>query len=160
MEEGMCPHSRSVDDPYQLEEERRLLYVGITRARRRLFLTYTAHRSQFGDSSLRQPSRFFKDLPKELLQGTAAAVQGRRRESWSGGHGAGGSGGTNGAADQGRAAMAFEKVKPGQRVDHAKFGEGVVVSVDARGDDQEVTVAFPEVGVKRLLASYAHLKVK
>jgi DNA helicase-2/ATP-dependent DNA helicase PcrA len=163
MEEGMCPHSRSVDDPYQLEEERRLLYVGITRARRRLFLTYTAHRSQFGDAAMRQPSRYFKDLPKELLQGTATAVQGRRREWTAGSREAAGIGSPlggdgRGGPSTGRPTPSFEKVRPGQRVAHPKFGEGVVVSVEARGEDQEVTVAFPEVGVKRLLASYANLK--
>jgi DNA helicase-2/ATP-dependent DNA helicase PcrA len=164
MEEGMCPHSRSVDDPNQLEEERRLLYVGITRARRRLFLTYTAHRSQFGDSSLRQPSRYFKDLPRELLQGTAAAIQGRRTEwgqpaaSGSGAYGSR-SRGLNGASDApAPRPPAAEKVRPGDHVEHAKFGSGTVVSVQARGDDEEVTVAFPDVGVKRLLASYANLQ--
>ncbi|HVC35524.1 MAG TPA: UvrD-helicase domain-containing protein, partial [Chloroflexota bacterium] len=80
LEEGICPHSRSVEDERQLEEERRLLYVGITRARRRLFLTYAARRSQFGEAGARQPSRFFQDLPKDLVQGTARAVQGRGRD--------------------------------------------------------------------------------
>ncbi|HEX5417946.1 MAG TPA: UvrD-helicase domain-containing protein, partial [Chloroflexota bacterium] len=81
MEDGISPHSRSLDEPEQLEEERRLAYVAITRARRRLFMTYTTRRTQFGESTARIPSRFFKDLPKELLQGTSAAVQDRRPSS-------------------------------------------------------------------------------
>ncbi len=163
MEEGMCPHSRSVDDPSQLEEERRLLYVGITRARRRLYLTYAARRSQFGESAGRVPSRYFKDLPRELLQGTASAIQGKRRD-W-----------TEGPSKDHRPSMQSDRrnepvvlrplpvpsadIRPGQRVAHSTFGEGVVVAVQARADDQEVTVAFPNSPVKKLLQSYAKLKV-
>jgi DNA helicase-2/ATP-dependent DNA helicase PcrA len=165
LEDGICPHSRSIDEPAQLEEERRLFYVGVTRARRRLYLSYSLRRAQFGETSLRIPSRFFKDLPKELWQGTAPAVTGPRRD-WAGPSTApvaprAGSP-TFGAlldsrrptAPQPAAGRAF---RPGDRVQHARFGEGVVVNSEARGGDQEVTVAFPNLPVKRLLASLANL---
>ena len=179
LEEGICPHSRSVEDEHQLEEERRLLYVGITRARRRLFLTYAARRSQFGESGVRQPSRFFKDLPKDLVQGTARAVQ-ERGQTWSRpstavlrpsmGHGSLDRGlYVRGAADRapvpappahGLSSVPSSSATfhPGDRVVHPRFGEGVVVSAERRGDDQELTVAFPDLPIKRLLASYANLR--
>jgi DNA helicase-2/ATP-dependent DNA helicase PcrA len=163
LEEGMCPHSRSVDEPAQLEEERRLLYVGMTRARQRLYLTYAARRAQFGESSGRTPSRFFRDLPRELLQGTASAIQGKRRD-Wvdpptpeerqtpplrl-----------TNAPAAAVAQSLAQAALGPGQKVRHATFGEGIVVAVQVRGGDQEVTVAFPNLPVKKLLQSYAKLQV-
>ncbi|MGH2461514.1 MAG: ATP-dependent helicase [Chloroflexota bacterium] len=181
LEEGICPHSRSVEDEHQLEEERRLLYVGITRARRRLFLTYAARRAQFGESGARQPSRFFKDLPKELVQGTARAVQERSQTlvrpstavlrpangrgaldqpgSTSPGWGDRRSPVLARAVDSSPTPVSSPRFRPGDRVAHARFGEGVVVSAEQRGDDQELTVAFPDLPVKRLLASYANLKL-
>lgn len=176
LEEGICPHSRSVDNPDQLEEERRLLYVGMTRARRRLYLTYTAHRTQYGDAAPRQPSRYFDDLPRELVAGTAPAITGRRRD-WSEDASPFPRGPQIGAVSP-RAPVfrpigpepapvkpvasspAAQRLRPGQRVSHPKFGEGTVVGVQARGDDTEVSVAFPNLGVKRLLASYANLIVQ
>lgn len=166
LEEGICPHSRSIDDERQVEEERRLLYVGMTRARRRLFLTYAARRSQFGDAGARQPSRFFKDLSSDLVQGTARAIRGqgggwarqdslvsrpitpRQRDGW-----------LPGPTTVPRPPQPTVGFKPGDRVAHPKFGEGVVVSVERRGDDQEVTVAFPNLPIKRLLASLANLQI-
>jgi DNA helicase-2/ATP-dependent DNA helicase PcrA len=174
MEEGICPHSRSLDNPDQLEEERRLLYVGMTRARRRLYLTYTAHRTQYGDAAPRQPSRYFDDLPRELVQGTAPAIQVKRRDPSGNGALSGFGPRVNGVTAP-RAPVfrpigpepapvkpvaSAQRLRPGQRVLHAKFGEGTVVGVEARGDDQEVSVAFPDLGVKRLLASYANLILK
>lgn len=165
LEEGICPHSRSIDEPHQLEEERRLLYVGVTRARRRLFLTYASRRSQFGESSPRQPSRFFHDLPRHLVQGTARAVQSRssdgalRRDTtvWRPTT-TGSRDGVNPAATR-LDRPALPGFKPGDRVIHPAFGAGVVVSVEQRLDDQEVTVAFPDRPLKRLLASYANLQI-
>jgi DNA helicase-2/ATP-dependent DNA helicase PcrA len=182
LEEGMCPHSRSVDEPSQLEEERRLLYVGVTRARHRLFLTYAARRTQFGDSSERQPSRFFRDIPAELLQGTAPAIQ-ARRPNWTTSSGATGTTGLkrpvivkgvqtprtaflpsaegqepiSAASGVTVGAKALPALRAGNRVGHPTFGEGIVVSVEDRGDDRELTVAFPDLPVKRLLQSYAKL---
>jgi DNA helicase-2/ATP-dependent DNA helicase PcrA len=163
LEEGMCPHSRSTDDPGQLEEERRLFYVGMTRARRHLYLTYAARRSQFGESAARVPSRYFKDLPRELVQGTASAIQGRRRDWTEPSVRDVQSIGQRGRPDltlvQRPAPVAAPEIRSGQRVVHPSFGEGIVVAVQARGDDQEVTVAFPNTPVKKLLQSYAKLRV-
>jgi DNA helicase-2/ATP-dependent DNA helicase PcrA len=168
LEEGICPHSRSVDEPNQLEEERRLLYVGVTRARRRLYLTFAARRTQFGESSPRIYSRFLKDLPDDVLQGAVHVLKLPRREwvtdspSRSGLRPIAGVGSTFS-----RAAPAIEpvarpalvEVQPGYRVRHATFGEGVVISVTKKLDDLEVAVAFPNLPLKRLLQSYARLQV-
>jgi DNA helicase-2/ATP-dependent DNA helicase PcrA len=170
LEEGMCPHSRSLDEPRQLEEERRLLYVGLTRARRRLYLTYAARRSQFGSESARIPSRFFKDIPGELLQGTASAISRGRRDASRPTIAPPASPGyprSNGSDSRlvsrppGPPATPppAPKLRPGDRVVHGTFGEGVVISADARGDDQEVAVAFQNLPIKRLLASYAKLRI-
>lgn len=177
LEEGICPHSRSVDDPRQLEEERRLLYVGITRARRRLYLTYATRRTQYGEASTREPSRFFRDVPKDAVQGTARAVQVRGRptsNSLSSGRPSTSRGPTGAATTSSwrpgvpstpppKAAPAEPSpsvsFKAGDRVRHAKFGDGVIVSVAERGGDQEVSVAFPNLPIKRLLASYANLEI-
>ncbi|HLG51888.1 MAG TPA: UvrD-helicase domain-containing protein [Chloroflexota bacterium] len=161
LEEGLCPHSRSVEDPRQLEEERRLLYVGVTRARRRLFLTYASRRSHFGEGSIREPSRFFRDLPPELVQGTARVIQrpGRspglaRQQST-----AHSLIDASSRESDGQQAPAITLLRPGDRVVHPTFGQGVVVSVVDRDGDQEVTVAFPNLPLKRLLASYAKLRL-
>ena len=167
LEEGICPHSRSVDEPRQLEEERRLLYVGMTRARRRLYLTYAARRSQFGSESGRIPSRFFKDVPTELVQGTASAIARGRRE-WT--HASEPPFTPVGARRSGveplgpvpprpAAPVSVSQLRAGERVIHPTFGEGVIVNATTRGDDQELTVAFTGLPIKRLLASYAKLRV-
>ncbi|HLZ09558.1 MAG TPA: 3'-5' exonuclease [Chloroflexota bacterium] len=171
LEEGISPHSRSVDEPSQLEEERRLFYVGVTRARHRLFLTYAARRTQFGDASQRQPSRFFRDIPAELLQGTAPAIQARRRDWTAASAAIGGPAPRRSFVDgvehlsragspgpgAPSAAEALPALRTGNRVGHPMFGEGIVVSVEERGGDREVTVAFPNLPIKRLLQSYAKL---
>ena len=143
--------------------------------RRRLYLTYAARRTQFGDSSERQPSRFFRDIPAELLQGTAPAIQARRKD-WVASPS---STMATRLMDPSRDRRALASVPPmtdaysarpgadpvssvvlemkaGSRVSHPKFGEGVIVSVVARGGDQEVSVAFSDT-VKKLLQSYANL---
>jgi DNA helicase-2/ATP-dependent DNA helicase PcrA len=169
LEEGICPHSRSIDDERQVEEERRLLYVGMTRARRRLFLTYASRRSQFGEAASRQPSRFFKDLSKDLVQGTARALQGRKEwiqqtssplrtsaprlgEDWTRAP----SVSSPLVAPAHASAVRF---RTGDRVSHPKFGNGVIISAEQRGSDQELTVAFPDLPIKRLLASLANLQI-
>jgi DNA helicase-2/ATP-dependent DNA helicase PcrA len=161
LEEGLCPHSRSVEDPRQLEEERRLLYVGVTRARRRLFLTYASRRSHFGEGSIREPSRFFRDLPSELVQGTARAIQrpGRSPGSVRQQSRAHSFIDASSREPDGQQASAVIPLRPGDRVVHPTFGQGVVVSVVDRDGDQEVTVAFPNLPLKRLLASYAKLRL-
>ncbi|MFQ6101979.1 MAG: ATP-dependent helicase [Anaerolineae bacterium] len=134
LEEGMLPHSRSFDDPEQMAEERRLMYVGLTRAEDRLYLTYAFVRTRRGDNEPSVPSRFLDDIPLELVSG-----------SW---------------RQRGREAMGSREsqFRAGQRVRHATFGEGLVVESRADGDDEIVTVIFEEAGMKRLMASLAPLE--
>lgn len=132
LEEGLLPHSRSLDDPDELEEERRLFYVGITRAKEHLFLTYAFERLTYSSKKPRARSRFLDDIPPSLIEGDY-----HRKAAWP-------------PADDGRR----PKFAPGDRVRHAQFGEGMVISIVIARDDEEVTVAFDGRGIKRLLGSY------
>jgi DNA helicase II / ATP-dependent DNA helicase PcrA len=158
MEEGLLPHIRSFDDPHQMEEERRLCYVGVTRAKERLYLVRAFRRALMGQGSHNPPSRFLKDLPEELVHFANQTVENAyqrpvisRGPSWSGK--------VNGdASPRPRALGTFNA---GDHVRHAKFGEGIVISAapTAAGNDQEVTVAFKgEPGLKKLLLSFAPLE--
>jgi DNA helicase-2/ATP-dependent DNA helicase PcrA len=136
MEEGLLPHFRSFDDPAQMEEERRLCYVGVTRARKYLYLVRARRRSIGGVTGPALPSRYLDDIPPHLVLRTdvveASAVAQPRPP----------------------------RLKAGDHVKHAVFGEGVVVAVasaPAKGD-QEVTVVFKGAGLKRLLPSFAPLE--
>ncbi|MFC0623753.1 DNA helicase PcrA [Kribbella deserti] len=160
MEDGVFPHSRSLNDMKELEEERRLAYVGITRARQRLHLSRAAVRSAYGAPQHNPPSRFLDEIPAELLDW-------RRDESaitrWSGtGTSSGGSGGggftsrfeaprrTGGAGDK-----PVISLKPGDRVVHDSFGMGSVVVVRGEGQQAQADIDFGSEGVKRLLLRYA-----
>ena len=145
LEEGLCPHSRSLDDPVRLEEERRLFYVGMTRARERLYLVYALRRSLYGGVTESQPSRFLGDIPPHLVRTRArpSARLGRSPEP---------------APVAVPAGPAQPRFRPGDRVRHATFGEGVVLQSTLSGGDEIVTVLFPRVGEKRLLAGYAPLE--
>ena len=148
MEDGILPHFRSIDDPEQLEEERRLCYVGITRAKRRVYLVRTFRRRLMGSSAVNQPSRFLKDIPPHLLSG-GSVWEGEDRQmeapvsSW------------NEASEVDYDAP---ELKAGDHATHAQFGEGVVVSCQPVKHDAEVVVAFDGAGVKRLLLSFARLE--
>lgn len=138
LEDGMLPHSRSLDDAEQMAEERRLMYVGLTRAKDRLYLTYAFTRTRYGDNDFNVPSRFLDDIPPELVEG-----------SWRRSRGVG---------DDTRYAIRDTCFRAGQRVWHATFGTGLVVESRADRDDELVTVMFEEAGLKRLMASIADLK--
>ncbi|MCP4167369.1 MAG: UvrD-helicase domain-containing protein [Chloroflexi bacterium] len=152
LEEGILPHSRSQEDPEEMAEERRLTYVGITRAEDRLYLLHTFRRATWGRSDMSEPSRFLGDLPRHLSKGgTQVRSAHRRATTW---------GKERRSSHAQRSGFGSQlKYSPGQRVTHAKFGEGVVVTSRLVGDDEEVSVAFPNAGVKRLLASFANLTV-
>ena len=140
MEEGLFPHQRSSDDPAQLEEERRLCYVGITRARKKLILSYARHRRMHGNEFYPQPSRFLGELPAELvddirLGGTVTRDFFSKAEP---------------AADA--------PFGPGQRVVHARFGEGTVLNLEGQGSHARVQVNFEEAGAKWLVLAYANLQ--
>jgi len=177
MEEGVFPHSRALMDDRQMEEERRLCYVGMTRARKRLFVTNALTRTIWNQPSANPPSRFLQEIPEELLEqarGGRRSYEGRGMESgWSRRQstfddddctpaiGSAGWGRTREAQrlQSGRGPVppptptpAAPSLTPGDRVSHAKFGEGVVREV--RGDT--VTVQFPDAGPKLLVAGYVH----
>jgi DNA helicase-2/ATP-dependent DNA helicase PcrA len=150
MEEGVLPHSRSSDDPESMEEERRLCYVGMTRAKKRLFLSYAFRRTVWGDSDVREPSRFLADIPRHLIEGAlpkpgASAARATRWEP------------TPPLASRKPKSRELQ-FQVGQRVRHAKFGEGVVIESRADGSDEEITIAFKKSGIKHLLASFANLE--
>jgi DNA helicase-2/ATP-dependent DNA helicase PcrA len=147
MEDGILPHFKSIDDPEQLEEERRLCYVGITRAKKRVYLVRAFRRRFMGSSTVNQPSRFLKDIPSNLLaEGGSWEGEDRQMEApettWS---------------HEGEPVYDAPELRPGDHVIHAQFGEGVVVSCQPVKHDAEVVVAFDGAGVKRLLLSFARL---
>jgi DNA helicase-2/ATP-dependent DNA helicase PcrA len=148
MEEGVLPHSRSFDDPESMEEERRLCYVGMTRAKKRLFLSYAFRRTVWGNSDVREPSRFLADIPRNLIEGAVPKVGSSqsRATRWEP---------TLPAVKQ---KLREPQFRPGQRVRHSKFGEGVVIEIKPDGSDEEITIAFKKSGVKRVLASFANLE--
>ena len=166
MEEGIFPHSRSLFDSAQMEEERRLCYVGMTRAKERLFLFYTNSRLLYGSTNHNPPSRFLLEIPSELQAAGSELNMGSMAAA---GHSAGG--GSWSPTDMlaaGIQANAREAARhreellgldlvPGDSIEHAKFGRGIVASVD--GD--EVAAAFEGVGTKRLSLSFAPItKIK
>ncbi len=169
LEEGLLPHSRSIDERDKLEEERRLLYVGSTRARQRLYLLYAFKRTSFGRTNNSTPSRFLASIPPDLIKQSARRQQAERPP-----HGESTTtrqpvrtqstlSGTSGrTANQGRQRTNPEPTEirflPGQQVRHALFGAGEVVSSKLIDGDEEVTVNFATRGQKRLLASFAHLE--
>ncbi|MBP6473146.1 MAG: UvrD-helicase domain-containing protein [Chloroflexi bacterium] len=221
LEEGMLPHSRSMEDAEELAEERRLFYVGITRAKDRLYLSHAFRRSTYGEPEAATPSRFLLDIPEELTSG--GRPKARRKESvsrasswsqttpsWSWNQSSEPKrGSTTGhsstkqpsrqtnnwstpsrptpsrptpgrptpssttperaplpkpnhltqPAEPQRAAPISAGYKTGQTVRHAKFGEGIVIESKLTGNDEEVSVAFKEFGIKRLAASFAKLEI-
>jgi DNA helicase-2/ATP-dependent DNA helicase PcrA len=153
MEDGVFPHYRSMGDSAELEEERRLAYVGITRAQERLYLCHAWSRTLFGASSFNPPSRFLSEIPSELLR----EIEGEEE----GGAVIGGALVSGGARIREAVVTARREpiqISAGDTVLHDKWGEGVVLSVSGGGSDAEATVIFEEAGQKRLLLAYAPLK--
>lgn len=186
MEEGIFPHNRALLDPDELEEERRLAYVGITRARERLFVSHAWQRMLYGQSQYNPPSRFLAEVPGELFdrQGNVdsgadnerAQVYGRTPGDW---HSAAvppyrrateadePEGRTFGArraeaasrpAREPRRQPDVPELRVGDDVEHATFGEGVVIDISGSGDKTEVTVRFRDRGTKHLVLAWAPLK--
>jgi DNA helicase-2/ATP-dependent DNA helicase PcrA len=149
LEEGVFPHSRSFEDPAQMEEERRLAYVGITRARRLLYLVSAEQRTLYGNSFHNEPSRFVEDIPPELVE----VMGGRSRRSTVRAAGARDGSGW-GAPSASRAAFADvptaaptvtePQFVAGEKVQHKHFGVGVVISSVVEKGDEEVTVEFTD----------------
>ncbi len=148
MEEGLFPHQRSSEDLTQLEEERRLCYVGITRAEKALTMIYTQHRRLHGQDYYPQPSRFISELPEELINEVrmgGAVVEPMFAASRP-------SGFSKQGAESGKGAYAL-----GQRVSHAKFGEGIILNLEGSGGNTRIQVNFEQAGSKWLVAEYANL---
>ncbi|MDY6981829.1 MAG: 3'-5' exonuclease, partial [Pseudomonadota bacterium] len=160
MEEGLFPHKMSTDSLEGLEEERRLCYVGITRAMRKLYLCHAESRRMHGEESLTRPSRFLREIPANLKQEVRMKGQISRAGSW------GGAGSWSGGANTNlhtHSGLAFDRSPPalnlGQRVRHPKFGEGVVLNSEGSGTNARIQVNFDEVGGKWLVMAYARLEV-
>ncbi len=163
LEDGVLPHIRALDEPDGVEEERRLMYVGITRAMHHLYLTYAFRRTLYGESNPSTVSRFLRDIPTHLIDGMSTRLAQTHKEkryyedtSWEP---------TQPAPKVSKRSQMMlplgdapkTRFRSGQRVRHAKFGDGVVVESQVRAGDEEVVVSFKSVGVKRLAASFANL---
>ena len=186
MEDGVFPHLRSIGEPDEMEEERRLAYVALTRAQERLYLTHAWSRTLYGGTQYNPPSRFLDEIPDELMEsieqrrpsrggrtyggsGTSWNAGGPSSRSSSGGYGSSGRG-----VDSNRERIVERALRPptgpakhgaeaiglrvGDDVEHASFGEGVILLIEGQGDKTEAVIRFPSVGEKRLLLSWAPLK--
>jgi ATP-dependent DNA helicase UvrD/PcrA len=168
LEEGILPHIRSFEDPSSMDEERRLAYVGMTRAKDHLYLLRAVRRFRGGMSSANPPSRYWKDLPEDVLdlrRRDVTAPDLRSRPKVFQPLAVTSRGDPMGRVprlrlrETGNGDDELPLLKAGEKVRHAKFGEGIVVATADRGSDVEVTVAFKgEAGVKRLLLSFAPLE--
>ncbi len=169
LEEGLFPHSRSTEDEEELEEERRLCYVGLTRARERLILTSAARRRVFGDYQSTEPSRFLDEIPPDLMRRIEPVVapswnstryetknpyarrfgQSNRKKEVEP---------TPFASYENEDQSSSSGLRVGRRVRHKQFGVGSIMAIEDQGDDTRVTVKFNAVGTKKLLARYANLE--
>ncbi len=187
LEEGVLPHSRSLDDPEELAEERRLFYVGLTRAKDRVYLSHVFKRTLFGLSEVAAPSRFLVEIPEELLDGGSAGYRRQQTKqdasSW---HWSPTNtpsirrwdtspeladhqrrkvlpepyeGGSDSLEDR-QVRLTDPEYRTGQNVYHKKFGAGVVIESMLTGNDEEVVVAFAGAGIKKLVASLARLEIR
>ncbi|HWQ61150.1 MAG TPA: 3'-5' exonuclease, partial [Negativicutes bacterium] len=154
LEEGIFPHARTLMSDTDVEEERRLCYVGITRAQRKLFLTNARMRTIYGNTVTYPPSRFLQEIPEALVdkhivkqdrysQALAPAPPSPLRTP---------------VAPTLKADKPAGNWQAGDKVEHAKWGVGTVVEVRGAGDSQEVKVAFPGMGIRQLMAKFAPLK--
>ncbi len=170
MEEGLFPHRMSMEDPARLEEERRLCYVGITRAEKQLYITHAEVRRLFGSESYNRPSRFLTEIPSELLQEVRSG--GARAMGTTGISGSRDSkfrySGSNTTAPNKRTGIGPQPTDPksdsgelkmGQRVIHHKFGEGVVLQCEGKGERSRVEINFSSAGSKWLMLGFAKLEL-
>ena len=146
LEESLFPHGRSLESSAQLEEERRLCYVAITRAMEKLYITYAESRRLHGNDTFNPPSRFIKEVPKELIDEIRPRAQ------------------TNipyNRKDFKETKLEFEQeigVALGQKVKHKRFGEGIVLNYEGSGESARVQVNFDKSGTKWLVVTYANLE--
>lgn len=149
MDEGIFPHSRSMLDEDQLEEERRLCYVGITRARKKLYVTRAWQRSIYGNTSYYTASRFLDEIPLELVEEMSYGEK-REQPQFK----------QNPSTFDGSRKSSFSQASPktlmpGDKVRHTKWGEGIVVDIDGMDEDAQISINFPTIGTKHLILKYA-----
>jgi DNA helicase-2/ATP-dependent DNA helicase PcrA len=158
LNDGTLPHSRSFEDPEEMMEERRLLYVGITRAKDRLYLVYTQNRSAYGYAEPVEPSRFLADIPSHMLdeeqpvrsQRPSSAQVSYRPERW----------GIASVEVKKTTSPQQSQYQAGMHVTHPTFGEGMVLKSILQNDDEIVDVFFEKIGLKRVAASLARMEIK
>ncbi len=148
LDDGLVPHSRSFDEPEAMEEERRLFYVGLTRAKDRLYLLRALRRGGRGYAEETIPSRYLDDIPPELLSGKARAGRASRNltPAWL-------------RSEAVSAPIIDVRFRAGMRVQHPTWGEGIVLNSRLQDNDETVDVVFESVGIKRLAASLANLTI-
>jgi len=159
LDDGLLPHNRSLEDAEEMAEERRLFYVGITRAKDELYLVRADQRSNFGSYNLTQPSRFLEDIPESLIRRQGIHILRGRRERY-------------GALERWEPLQPADKepkrtaqaplnpqFRPGMRVKHPLWGEGMIIECRIQDNDEILGVAFESVGIKRLAASLAKLEI-
>jgi len=154
MNEGLLPHQRSFDDPEAMEEERRLLYVGITRAKDRLYLFHSLNRFNYGYMEPMESSRYYREIPSELraengspIVRTTSASSADSVRPWK-----------ELQKESRRTASQEIQYHPGEKVNHPKWGQGLVLNSILQDDDEIVDIFFEGVGKKKLIASLADLK--
>jgi DNA helicase-2/ATP-dependent DNA helicase PcrA len=169
MEEGIFPHSRAAYslEPGEMEEERRLCYVALTRAKEQVYLTRAGERMLYGRTNYNAPSRFLKEIPSHLLWDMNRETQKRHAEERKSAVSASASKGLSGAdffAAQnakpaaGAASAVSTDYQLNDTIEHKKWGQGVVVGVSGSGDDLSIRVIFPDIGMKDLFVKYAPIK--
>jgi DNA helicase-2/ATP-dependent DNA helicase PcrA len=160
MEQGVFPSMRSMEDEEEIEEERRLCYVGITRAMEKLYLSYAYQRTLFGRTQCNAVSEFLEEIPRRCIEGMEEKVVKKevKREEKSN------------VVDkilnrppvltqkEQKTMSSGDSIKVGRRVSHSKWGSGLVVAVDKKPDDYEITIAFDRMGIKKLSAKYAPIE--
>ncbi|MBI4161095.1 MAG: ATP-binding domain-containing protein, partial [Acidobacteria bacterium] len=152
-EEGLLPHGRSLDSDADLEEERRLFYVGLTRAKRRVFLSSALRRRARGVPEERRPSRFLAEIPRELFRDVRVPFG--EEEDSEAGVVAGASGGEPRAFNPAPVVSAF---KLGQRVRHPTLGVGTVIGMEGGGENLKLTISFSGTRARKILPRYTHLR--
>lgn len=167
MEDGVFPGSRSMTDDEELEEERRLCYVGITRAKEELYLTHASMRTLYGRTNVNPASRFLNDIPQELLDiddiiekkkdtgfdtndlnsfANSHMISLRKPKE-------------NKVANKPASNVKSSEIKPGTKVKHKKFGTGTIISINGAGDNSELTIAFDKQGIKKLMLGFAPIEI-
>ncbi len=149
LDDGTFPHQRSFPDREAMAEERRLFYVGITRAKDRLYLLRTFRRAQYGSSGVTEPSRFLGDIPADVLAGESAGAQTREQATYD----------RQTRWEPRSAAPVEARYRAGMRVLHPRFGEGVILETRLDHEDEEITIVFESGETKHLVASLARLQV-